>query len=103
MTLSSGDDSKSNTPDPLKPIEVPVFSCIVYVSRTPSGGVHVRVANLDGLESDAGSEREALSKIVPAFKRHVAELTANQTPIAWIDPPSPKADGEQERLIPVHL
>lgn len=100
MTLKSQANSDE---DPLKPVEVPVFSCIVYVSKAESGRTHARVANLDGLECDGGSEREALSKLVPAFKQRVAELTASETPIPWIEPPSPKATDEQERLIPVHL
>lgn len=89
--------------DPLKPVDVPVFSCVVYVSKNAAGGVHARVANLAGFESDAASEREALSKLVPAFKQRVAELTASKSDIPWIEPPSTKADNEQVRLIPVHL
>lgn len=103
MSSTPHHDASSNQPDPLKPIEVPVFSCIAYLSKTPAGGVHARVANLAGLECDAISEREALSKLVPQFKRRVAELTAAETPIPWIEPPSPKLDDEQVRLIPVHL
>lgn len=89
--------------DPLKPFEVPVFSCTAYLSKTPDGGVHARVANLAGIEYDAASEREALSKLVLAFKQRVAELTASQVPIPWLEPPSPQLDNEQVRLIPVHL
>jgi len=96
-------DGTSNQRDPLKPVEVPVFSCVVYVSKEAGGGVHARVANLAGFESDAATEREALSKLVPAFKQRIAELTASKTPIPWIEPPSAKADIEQVRLIPVHL
>lgn len=68
-----------------------------------SGAFHVRVANLADLECDAASEREAFSNLVPEFKRRIAELSANNTPIPWIEPPLPKADDEQVRLIPVHL
>ncbi|HUG66272.1 MAG TPA: hypothetical protein VMM76_00895 [Pirellulaceae bacterium] len=96
-------DGISSQPDPLKPVEVPVFSCIAYLSKNPAGGVHARVANLAGLECDAANEREALSKLVPAFKQCVAALTASKTPIPWIEPPSTKAADEQVRLIPVHL
>ncbi len=103
MSSSPHHDTTSKQPDPLKPVEVPVFSCIAYLSKTPAGGVHARVANLAGLECDAGTEREALSKIVPAFKQRVAELMASKTPIPWIEPPAAKADDEQVRLIPVHL
>lgn len=96
-------ESHANQQDPLKPIDVPVFNCIVYVSKNSIGGVHARVANLAELELDAGTEREALSKLVPKFKQRVADFTAAKTPIPWIEPPSPQAADEQVRLIPVHL
>jgi hypothetical protein len=57
--------------DPLKPVDVQVFSCVVYVSRSAASGVHARVA----------------------------ELTASKTPIPWIERPSAKADNEQVQLI----
>jgi hypothetical protein len=103
MSSSHHPDSTSKQPESLKPVDVPVFSCIAYLSKNPTGGVHARVANLAGLECDAGTEREALSKIVPAFKQRVVELTASKTEIPWVEPPTPMADGEQVRLIPVHL
>ena len=103
MSSTPHNDDTPNERDPLKPVDVPVFSCIAYLSKNSSGGVHARVANLGGLECDAGNEREALSKLVPAFKQRVAELTAGQRPIPWIEPPSPKSHDEQVRLIPVHL
>lgn len=87
----------------LKPADVPVFSCLVYVSPAAGGGVRARVANLAGFECTAASERAALSKLVPAFKQRVGELMQNKTPIPWIDPPSPAEAGEQTRFIPVHL
>jgi hypothetical protein len=84
--------------------DVPVFSCIVYVSPVDGGGgVRARVANLAGLESTAASEREALAKIVRAFKERVGELLHNNSPIPWIEPPCPAVPGEQQRFIPVHL
>jgi hypothetical protein len=82
--------------------DVPVFSCLVYVSADASG-VRARVANLAGLESSAASEREALAKIVQAFKTRVAELLQTGTPIPWIEPPATAVAGEQTRYIPVHL
>jgi hypothetical protein len=85
------------------PANVPVFSCIVYVSPNAGGGVRARVANLPDLESTAASEREALAKIVRAFKERVGELLLNGSPIPWIEPPVPVAHGEQQRFIPVHL
>ncbi len=85
------------------PADVPVFNCLVYVSSDAGGGVRARVANLPGLGCTAGSEREALAKIVPAFKQLVSELMRSETPIPWIEPPSPVEPGEQKRFIPVHL
>jgi len=86
-----------------KRADVPVFNCIVYVSQQAGGGVRARVANLPGLECTAASEREALGKIVPAFKQRVGEQMRGETPIPWIDPPNPAEAGEQVRFIPVHL
>ena len=86
-----------------QPVQVPVFSCLVYISVDASGGVRARVANLPGLECTAGSERAALGKIVPAFKQRIAELMSTGTPIPWIEPPTPAEAGEQIRFIPVHL
>jgi hypothetical protein len=86
-----------------QPVQVPVFSCIVYVSVDAAGDVRARVANLPGLECTAGSERAALGKIVPAFKKFIAELLHGEKQIPWIDPPTPAEAGEQIRLIPVHL
>jgi hypothetical protein len=82
---------------------VPVFNCVVNVSPTDDGGVQARVANLAGLDCTAGSEREALAKIVAAFKAHVSKLTHDATPIPWIDPPVAADANEQVRYIPVHL
>ena len=86
-----------------QPVQVPVFSCLVYIAPDAGGGVRARVANLPGLECTAGSERAALGKIVPAFKQRIAELMSTGTPIPWIDPPTPAEAGEQTRFIPVHL
>ena len=100
-------DNPSNQPkhdlsDQVAPISVPTFACIVYVSNS-NAGVRARVANLAGIECEAASEREALGKIVPAFKQRVAQLTKDETPIPWIEPPSPIEPDEQKRFIPVHL
>ena len=51
----------------------------------------------------AATERAALSKIVPAFKQRVTQFLSKDEPIPWIDPPLPRNDYEQERLLPVHL
>jgi hypothetical protein len=96
-------DADLNVSGHSKPADVPVFNCIVYVSPDAGGGVRARVANLPGLECTAASEREALGKIVPAFKRRVGEQMRSETQIPWIDPPTPAEAGEQIRFIPVHL
>jgi hypothetical protein len=84
------------------PVQVPVFSCLIYIA-TDGGGVRARVANLAGLECAAGNERAALGKLVPAFKKAIAELLRSGAPIPWIEPPLPAEPGEQVRYIPVHL
>jgi hypothetical protein len=89
--------------DAPKSPDVPVFSCIVYVSPQAGGGVHVRVANLPGLECDAANEREALRTIVANFKQRLKDLLQSKTTIPWIEPPSAAQPGEQKRFIPVHL
>jgi hypothetical protein len=89
--------------DGSQPVDVPVFSCIVFVCADTDGGVRARVANLPGIQFTASSEREALAKIVPAFKQRIAELLQNETSIPWIEPPAPIEAGEQQRFIPVHL
>jgi hypothetical protein len=100
---TSRQDADLNVSDHSQPVQVPVFSCIVYVSPDATGGVRARVANLPGLECAAGSERAALGKLVPAFKKTVAELMQSGTPIPWVDPPVAAEAGEQTRFIPVHL
>lgn len=89
-------DSHSVTPN------VPAFTCIVYVSQVDRG-VLARVANLAGIEFQAGTERDALAKIVPAFKKLVAETLESGKTVDWIDPPVPIGEGEVERYLPVHL
>ena len=85
------------------PVEVPSFGCIVYVKRNTENRVVARVANLAGIEIEAASEREALTKIVPQFKQAIQSHLQSGTAIAWIDPPNPIADGEQKRFLPMHL
>ena len=84
------------------PVEVPTFGCVVYVSKIERG-VQARVANLAGLEVVGASERDALSKLVPAFKKAVTEYLMAKEEIPWVDPPSPMQSDEQKRFIPVHL
>jgi len=87
----------------VKAANVPVFTCLVYVSPDAGAGVRARVANLSGLECTAASEREALGKIVSVFKQRVSDLMHSEISIPWIEPPTPAEPGEQIRFIPVHL
>lgn len=86
-----------------KPVNVPAFTCVVYVSKTEDGQVRARVANLAGIEFTSATERDALTKIVPAFKQQVAAALSDGGTIDWVDPPAPIAANESERLLPVHL
>jgi len=87
---------------PMAPVDVPTFPCIVYV-RTVDGGMVARVANLPGLELSGSSERDLLSKIVPEFKKRVAEWHQRGEPIPWVEPIAAPVEGEVKRFIPVHL
>ena len=89
------------TGDSLPP-PVPVFNCVVYVSRR-EGKVRARVANLPDIEHAAGDERSAIGSVVGTFKQQVSEWTRQGAAIPWIDPPLPADPDEQTRLIPVHL
>lgn len=97
--------NQQRPPFALNPIHtaVPVFNCIVHVSRNEDGGVSARVANLLNIACSASSERDALSRIVKEFKQAVKQFSEQGGPIPWVDPPSPKEPHEQSRLIPVHL
>lgn len=80
----------------------PVFNCIVHV--VADGGVVVaRVANLAGIEARGRTEREALAQIVPTFKTRLAAHVAAGEAIPWLNPPTPLAASETQRLIAVHL
>ena len=102
-----------NKPDPQRPQSleitgdqrpaVPTFACLIYVSPTKDGKVNARVANLEGFELTAATERDALLRISKDFKAHVIQKTESGEAIAWIDPPPPPAEDEKVRSIPVHL
>ncbi|MDA1013318.1 MAG: hypothetical protein O3A00_02570 [Planctomycetota bacterium] len=84
------------------PVQVPVFNCVVYLS-THDGKVTARVANLAGLELIGSDERDALSRVVSAFKNHVRSLMESKSEIPWVEPiPGPESN-ESRRFIPVHL
>ena len=101
-TQQHGDGLKTHGDQSVPAANVPVFSCLVYVSQQ-EGGVRARVANLAGIEFIAGTERAALGKIVPAFKQRLVEFMQGDEPIPWVEPPSPIEPGEQKRFVPVHL
>ena len=82
---------------------VPVFSCIVYVRRNEHATVTGKVANIDGIESSGGSERDVLGRVSREFKALVTKSFENGQEIEWIDPLPPPQANEQVRSIPVHL
>ena len=95
--------SDSKPPDlSIAASDVPTFGCVVYVKKI-DGGVTARMGNLESMESTGASERDAISKLVPAFKEMAKKLVAKNEPVPWIDPPLPMQEGEQKRFIPVHL
>ena len=83
------------------PEAVPVFNCRVFVKH--ENGCRARVANLAGMEVNAASERDAIQKIVKQFKARMAEYAERKESPPWLQPELTMEDGEQERLIPVHL
>lgn len=84
---------------------VPVFNCIVILSKPESDGSRTgRVANLQGQISVSGNgEREILTAIVKKFKAIAVECTQQNKEIPWLDPPETPAKGESQRFVPVHL
>jgi hypothetical protein len=83
---------------------VPVFNCRVIVAPPNDAGLVVaRAAELEGLSVSAQSQREALQKLVAAFKARMAEHVAKQEEIPWIRPGDKAQPGEQELFIAVHL
>jgi hypothetical protein len=86
------------------PESVPVFNCLVLVApRNAASMIVARAANLAGLSAEAPTEREALQKLVAAFKAMLAEHQASGQQIPWLDPPQAPAPDEQQRWIAVHL
>ena len=93
---------------PISPLEVPSFLCVIFVRRDGEGQINARVANLlspDGqpIAFQGSSEREVLGKVIPRFKQIIALLHASGDGIEWIDPVPEPSEGEQKRLVPVHL
>lgn len=83
-------------------VNVPVFSCHVYVVHN-AGAVRARVANLAGIEKTAADERTALLHVVAEFKQRMEALLQAGEPIPWLEPIARREPDELERLIAVHL
>ena len=86
------------------PQSVPVFNCRTIVSaRDSAGKITARCAELADLAATGDTEREALQKLVAAFKAKMATHTAAGEEIPWIKPGDQAASGEKELHIAVHL
>jgi len=84
-----------------QPESVPVFDCPVLVARV-SGHYVARSASLAGVSGQGATEREALQKIVAAFKAEVQQYTAADE-IPFIVPNLEPTGEEELRLLAVHL
>ncbi len=83
---------------------VPVFNCIVILTRLPeSGRLRGRIANLANLSAEGNAERELLLLLTKRFKAFILDCLTNQRRVPWRDPPESPAPGEEQRFIPVHL
>ena len=103
MVQENQKSSDSGIPDPLlAQVEVPAFPCIVHM-RIDGGEYRGTVANLAGIEATGNSEPDLLGKIVPMFKRVVAEFHQRGETIPWITPLPVPEPTEIKRFIPVHL
>ena len=83
---------------------VPVFNCIVILTRDASTGrMSGRVVNLAGITAEGIAERELLMLLTKRFKSSLQDCLQHNRAIPWIDPPETPLPGEQQRFIPVHL
>lgn len=83
---------------------VPVFDCHVIVSPSDERGVvTVRMTRLPDITASGPTEREALQRVVAAFKVLAQEHVTRGEQIPWASEPLKPQDGESERWIPVHL
>ena len=86
------------------PESVPVYSCVVYLSRAGKDNrVLCRCANLEGLAITAETERDALKEIVRLFKEKVSSCEKDGVPVPLIDPPMAPEVNESIRYLAVHL
>ena len=86
-----------------EPEQVPVYSCHVAVAPPRDGMVVARVLNLEDLQGQGGSEREALQDLVAKFKLFAAQILADGKEIPWLAEASQPQPSEQQRWIAVHL
>lgn len=87
-----------------EPESVPVFNCRVIVSpRDAAGKVVARAAELAELSAAGDTDREALQKVVAAFKAKVAAHVKAGEDIPWIRPGDTPHAGEREYFVAVHL
>jgi hypothetical protein len=84
------------------PISVPVFNCIVYISKEDQR-VFGRIANLPDITFQGESEPDVLRQLVKEFKQRISTWLEAKDQIPWIEPPAAILANEQQRLIPVHL
>jgi hypothetical protein len=87
-----------------EPQAVPVFNCRVIVSpRDTNGKIIARAAELANLSVVADADREALQKLVAAFKTRMAAHVAAGEEIPWVRPGEKPQPGEKELFVAVHL
>lgn len=87
-----------------EPQSVPVFNCRVIVApRDAAGKVVARAAELADLSASGDSDREALQKLVAAFKAKMAAHVAAGEEIPWFKPGEQPQRGERELFVAVHL
>lgn len=102
-----GEDASKEPENRIKvvsePEAIPVYNCSVIISRLDNGQIHGQVANLDGIEVSAVTEREILQQIVTQFKTTIGKYVEAGQEIPWLDPPRAAAPDQVEKLIPVHL
>lgn len=84
------------------PMEVPVFNVILYVRRQ-DGQMLARVANLPDLQFSGSSEPLVLKQAITEVKARLGKWHRAGETIPWIAPVPPPNNGEQQRLVPVHL
>lgn len=85
-----------------KPEAIPVFSCVIYVSRT-AGEVVARNGHWTDLCCRAANERDAIRQLVAEFKQRAAAAHEAGERLPFDDEPAEKRDDEVVRLAPVHL